>query len=121
MAVESMKRGACDYLPKPFSPAQVELVTRKVAEQRALEQRVESLRSIGAGDPDIEFPVASTAMRRPLELARRVAPSNATLLIRGEVGTGKGRLARAIHTWSGRPASAFASASCQNTSADVLE
>jgi len=60
-------------------------------------------------------------MRRTIALARQVAQSNATVLIRGEIGTGKGRLARAIHAWSGRASGAFASVSCDTTSADELD
>ena len=97
-AVEAMKRGAADYLPKPFTPAQVQLVTQKVADQRRMEAKIESLQQRW-GDPEADFPTASASMRHALEMAKRVAASNATLLIRGEVGVGKGRLARAIHQW----------------------
>lgn len=120
-AVEAMKRGAADYLPKPLTEDQVRQLTRRVAEQRATERHMDTLRALGATDPDAEFPAASAAMRRSLELARRIAPSNATLLIHGETGTGKTRLAHAIHQWSGRPATAFATACCQAAEPDALE
>lgn len=120
-AVEAMKRGASDYLPKPFTPAQVELVTHQVAERRQLEQRLQALQSILGDDPDAELPTASNAMRQALELSRKVAASSAPLLIRGEVGTGKGRLARAIHAWSGRSPAAVAGVSCRGAAADALE
>lgn len=121
-AVEAMKRGATDYLPKPFTPAQVQLVTEKVAERRHLEIRLESLRqALGPDDPESDLPCASSAMRHVLEMARRVARSRATLLIRGETGVGKGRLARAIHAWSGRGPGAFAAVSCHTGSSECLE
>lgn len=120
-AVEAMKRGATDYLPKPFTPAQVQLVTEKVAERRRLEVRVEALQQALGGDPEADLPTASASMRRTLEIARRVAQSNATLLIRGEVGVGKGRLARAIHAWSGRSMGAYGSMSCHGVNPDALE
>jgi len=121
-AVEAMKRGAADYLPKPFSPAQVRLVTQKVAERRLLERRVEALQlALGGIDPELDFPTANAAMARAIELARQVASSQATILIRGEIGTGKGRLARAIHGWSNRAEAPFATALCHTTATDVLD
>ena len=120
-AVEAMKRGATDYLPKPFTPAQVQLVTRDLAERRQMEQKLESLQSMLGDDPDADMPTTTTSMRQAVELARRVAKSNAPLLIQGEVGTGKDRMARAIHAWSGRSPSAFAAVCCRGLTAEALE
>jgi NtrC-family two-component system response regulator AlgB len=82
-AVEAMKRGATDYLAKPFSPSQVELVTRSVAERRRLELQVQSLRSALGDDPQADFVSSSSAMHRILDMARQVAVSNAPVLIGG--------------------------------------
>ena len=121
-AVESMKRGAADYLPKPFTPAQVGVVTRKVAEVRALEQRVATLEdALGQANPAIDLHSNSPAMQRAVSVARQVAPSDATVLIRGESGTGKSILARAIHSWSGRADKPFAVVACPALSAELLE
>jgi NtrC-family two-component system response regulator AlgB len=121
-AVEAIKRGAADYLPKPFTPAQVALVTSKVAEQRAMERKFEALKAASGGDdPEADFPTADPAMQRALDLAHRVAGSNATVLIQGELGTGKERLARAIHSWSARANGPFVPASCQSSSPAHLE
>jgi NtrC-family two-component system response regulator AlgB len=121
-AVEAMKRGAADYLPKPFTPAQVQMVTQKVAERRRLEWKFEALReALGGMDAEADFPTGSAVMRRMLETARQVAASSAPVLICGEVGTGKGRLARAIHAWSGRAEAPFGIASCQCTEAEALD
>jgi NtrC-family two-component system response regulator AlgB len=60
-------------------------------------------------------------MEKSLELARRVAASNATILIRGELGTGKGRLARAIHAWSNRAAAPFSTICCNTTNPDSFD
>jgi len=121
-AVEAMKRGASDYLAKPFTPAQVRLVTRKVAERRLLERKVEAMQAaLGGIDPEADLPTDSPAMARTLELARQVASSSATVLIRGELGTGKGRLARAIHAWSSRSGMPLGSVLCQAASADFLD
>src|SRR5262245_51182346 len=72
-AVEVMKRGAADYLTKPFTPAQVKLAVQRAAQLRALEQRVAGLQ--GALDrvgPDTDLETANSAMKRVIELARQV-------------------------------------------------
>jgi NtrC-family two-component system response regulator AlgB len=120
-AVDAMKRGAADYLPKPFTPAQVEMVTTKVARQRQLELKIEALQqAMGADDVESDFATSEPAFRAAVQLGQRVAPSNATVLIRGEVGSGRDRLARAIHLWSGRSNGPFAAVSCHGQ-ADELE
>jgi NtrC-family two-component system response regulator AlgB len=121
-AVEAMKRGASDYLPKPFTPTQVELLTNKVAQQRQIELQLEALQqAMGRSEPEADFPTGEPAMRAALDLARRVAATNVAILIRGEVGTGRERLARAIHVWSGRGAGPFATANCQTNNPEELE
>lgn len=121
-AVKAMKLGASDYLPKPFEHAQITLLTAKVAERRALERKVEALKkTLGEMDPEHDFPTASAAWRSSIELARRVAGSSVPVLIRGEPGTGKGRLARGVHEWSARAAGPFASIAFEGQPADDLE
>lgn len=121
-AVEAIKRGASDYLPKPFTPAQLRLVIERVCRLRKLEQEVAGLQE-AAGDVDssVVFDSASLKMRRAIELARQVAPSEASILIRGESGTGKSVLARAIHRWSERAAKPFSTVSCPALSPQLLE
>ena len=120
-AVESMKRGASDYLPKPFTPAQVSLVVEKVARLRALEQKVAGLQdALGQGGP-VDLSSASPSMQRAVGLARQVAASDVTALIQGESGTGKGVLARTMHAWSSRCETTFAVIACPALSADLLE
>jgi two-component system, NtrC family, response regulator AlgB len=121
-AVEAMRRGATDYIPKPFTPAQVKLAVRKVFEMRTLEQRVAALQEdLGRSNPEVDFSSTSPAMQRAVNLARQVAPSDATLLLRGESGTGKTVLARAIHSWSHRGAKSFSIVSCPSFSSELLE
>jgi NtrC-family two-component system response regulator AlgB len=117
-----MKRGAVDYFCKPFNPEQVQLTTRKLAEVRALEQKVTALQeALGQANPEIELTSSNPVMQRELTLARQIAQSNATILIQGESGTGKGVLARAIHAWSPRAGKPFSVVSCVSLSAELLE
>jgi NtrC-family two-component system response regulator AlgB len=121
-AVEAIKRGATDYIPKPFTPAQVRLVVQKIAEVRSLQQRIESLQTdLNRISPEVDFSTMSPAMHRIIELARQVASSSTIVLITGENGTGKSVLARAIHAWSDRADKPFAEISCPSLNADLLE
>jgi two-component system, NtrC family, response regulator AlgB len=121
-AVEAMKRGASDYLSKPFEAAQLTLLTRKVAERRLLERKVDALqKTLGSMDAESDFITSSPVWRESIEFARRVATANSPVLIRGEPGTGKGRLARAIHEWSWRSSAPFATVSFDGRSVDDLE
>jgi NtrC-family two-component system response regulator AlgB len=121
-AVEAMRRGAFDYLPKPFTHDQVTLLAQKVAEVRALERTVEDLQEKLSGlAPEADLASSSPAMQRTLAMARQIADSEATILIRGESGTGKTILARAIHSWSHRAPKPFGTVSCPSLSAELLE
>ena len=121
-AVEAMRRGAFDYLPKPFTPDQLLLLIRKITEVRTLEQRVAALQeALSEAAPEADLTSRSPVMQKTLALAQRVADSDATLLIRGESGTGKTMLARAIHSWSRRSAKNFGVVSCPSLSLELLE
>ena len=121
-AVEAMKLGASDYLSKPFEPTQLRLLTQNVAERRLLERKVDALsKTLGSMDAEADFPTSSPIWRESIEFARRIATANAPVLIRGESGTGRGRLARAIHEWSWRSQGPFASVSLDGQSIDALE
>lgn len=121
-AVEAMRRGACDYLPKPFTPAQVRMALDKIAEVRSLEQRVAHLQEeLGRSRQYIDFSSTSREMQRILHIAREVASTDATILLRGESGTGKTVLAREIHSWSYRASKLLAIISCPTLSPELLE
>jgi NtrC-family two-component system response regulator AlgB len=121
-AVEAIKRGASDYLPKPFTPPQVRMVVERAAKLRSLELTLTNLEgSIQALDATITLESRSAAMRSAIDMAREVAGSDATVLLRGESGTGKGVLARMIHTWSERKNRPFAVVSCPTLSPQLLE
>ncbi len=121
-AVEAMRRGASDFIPKPFTPEQVSLVIRKLAEICSLERRVTGLQEeLSRSVPEADFSTASPAMQRAVDLAVQVADSDATVLLRGAHGTGKTALARSIHRWSTRAKKPFAVVSCPSLSAELLE
>ncbi len=121
-AVEAMRRGAADYIPKPFTPDQVDLVTKRVALIRSMEQRITTLKEdLTRLHPEVSFISNHPGMQRAIELARQVAPSEAVVLLRGPSGTGKTVLARAIHSWSRRMEKPFGAISCPSLSEALLE
>ena len=121
-AVEAMRRGASDYIPKPFTPAQVRLAAQKILAVRTLEQKVAALQEdLARTYPDVDFSSRSAVMDRAVNLARQAAPSDATILLRGESGTGKTVLARAIHGWSDRAEKPMGIVSCPAFPAELLE
>jgi two-component system, NtrC family, response regulator AlgB len=121
-AVEAMRRGATDYIPKPFTPAQLNMAVRKAGAVLSLEQRVAVLQDeLGRSAPEAEFSTSSHAMKRAVSLAREVAPSDTIVLLRGESGTGKSALARAIHLWSNRAGKPLGTVSCPSIPSELLE
>jgi NtrC-family two-component system response regulator AlgB len=121
-AVEAMRRGAFDYLPKPCTPDQVRQVLARIEKTRKLERRVAELESrLGVEGPEIDLTSQSPAMQKVLEVAFKAAESEATVLLLGESGTGKSVLARAMHQRSPRRAGAFVTVSCPSLSRELLE
>ncbi len=121
-AVEAMRRGAFDYLPKPFTPDQVRLALKKATKIRVLEHRVANLQDeLSRSKPEVVFSSINLAMHRIVSMARGVAMSDATILLRGESGTGKTELARQIHFWSARAHKPLGVVSCPALSPELLE
>jgi NtrC-family two-component system response regulator AlgB len=121
-AVESMRRGAFDFLPKPFTPAQVRAVLERVERLRSLNQRVADLEEqVRREVPEVSLDSPDPRLATILEQARRAAATDAVVLIKGESGTGKGVLARRIHAWSRRSAGPLVTVSCPSLSAELLE
>lgn len=121
-AVEAMRRGAYDYLPKPCTPEQVRQVLARVEKTKRLERRVAELESrLGGDGPQADLTSESPAMQKVLDIAMKAADSEATVLILGESGTGKSVLARAMHQRSPRRNGAFVTVSCPSLSRELLE
>ena len=121
-AVEAMRRGAADYLPKPFTPEQIRQVLSKVIKTRQLEDRVASLESrLSADSPITDLTTNEPAMERVLEVAFKAAATQANIMLLGDSGTGKTVLARAIHERSSQKDNAFVTISCPSLSHELLE
>jgi NtrC-family two-component system response regulator AlgB len=120
-AVLAMRRGAWDYVAKPFTPAQVRHVASQAAQRLALAAQVGDLaRRMSEEVPEADLATESPRMREVLDIAMRAAASDASVLLAGESGTGKGVLARAIHARSPRAARPFAVIDCPTLAGDLL-
>jgi two-component system, NtrC family, response regulator AlgB len=121
-AVEAMRRGALDYLPKPCTPEQLRQVLSRIQKTRKLERRVAELESrLGADTPEIDLTTRSPAMGKALDVAFKAAGTDATVLLLGESGTGKSVLARAIHQRSSRNNGALVTVSCPSLTRELLQ
>ena len=120
-ALEAMRAGAADYLVKPCSPEQLRMAATKQIQARRLEQRVEALEKEDCATSSAEMDSESPPMKKVLETLRQIADTNATVLILGESGTGKGVAARTIHHCSPRAKARFVTVNCPSLSAELLE
>ncbi|MCD6531225.1 sigma-54-dependent Fis family transcriptional regulator [bacterium] len=119
-AVEAMKAGAYDYLLKPFSTDELLMLVRRIEGELQLAREVEYHRREERKRFG-ELVGQSAAMRRVFDLISRVAPSDATVLILGETGTGKELVARAIHQRSPRAKKPFVAINCAAITETLLE
>ena len=122
-AVEAMRMGAVHYLLKPLAnPEELRLSVRRVfAEQRVTDEATTLRQATEAVFPFGEIVAGDGKMQAALELGRSVAPTDATVLITGETGTGKELMARAIHHWSPRSGHSFVAVSCAALAESLLE
>ena len=121
-AVEAMRKGAFDFIPKPFTPDQIRQVLAKIAKTRSLEQRVKQLENqLAAESPEIDLSSAEPALQKTLSIAFKAAETPATFLILGPSGTGKSVLAREIHRRSAQREAAFVTVNCPSLSRELLE
>lgn len=123
-AVEAMKLGAFDYLTKPFKLDEVRLVVARAlahARQRRDDDGAATPSGSAADDDDFGLLGESEPMQRLRQMIRQAAPTDATILIRGETGTGKELIARAIHAGSHRANGPFIKVNCAALTETLLE
>jgi two-component system, NtrC family, response regulator AlgB len=120
-AVDAIKRGAVDYVPKPFTPDQIRLAANRVLETHRLRRRLTELQEEldESGEPAL-FESRSPVFLRFLQAAARAAASDAVLLLRGESGTGKNVVARWIRANSPRANTPFVTVNCPALSGDLM-
>jgi two-component system response regulator AtoC len=122
LALEAMRRGAYDYLAKPFQPSEALLAIRKATERERLRRANQLLqREVERAVGERPIVAASERMIAVLELIERAAEFKATVLLQGESGTGKEVLARAIHAQSPRRAESFVAVNCGAIPEALLE
>jgi NtrC-family two-component system response regulator AlgB len=120
-AVETVKRGAWDYLPKPYTPEQIRQLVARARERRDLTQRVAELeRQLAHALPELDTSSNNPPMRQVFDLISRAAKVDAQVLFRGETGTGKSALARLLHGESPRRDRPFAVVNCPTLSEELL-
>ncbi len=121
-AVEAMKLGAYDYLTKPFGRDELRLVVAKAFDFSGLKRENARLREELAGQVDFSHIVGiSEKMQQVFDLVRRVASTEATVLLLGESGTGKELVARALHHGSERAEGPFIPVNCAAIPRELLE
>jgi NtrC-family two-component system response regulator AlgB len=121
-AVEAMKRGAADYIPKPFTPDQIRLMAFKIGRIRELENKLAVFHEKMPGSgPEDKLRSQNPGMQRLIETVKKVAASEAVVLFQGESGAGKSVLAKAIHQWSPRAGKPMAVVSCPSLPSGLLE
>jgi two-component system, NtrC family, response regulator AlgB len=118
-AVQAMKAGAADYLPKPFTPTQVRELVSQVRERLRVANRLNEYERSGvkAGS---ELNSTSVAMNAALETIQRAALADIPVLLRGENGTGKSMFAQALHRRSARAADPFVTVNCPSLSDELM-
>jgi len=121
-AIDAMKQGAYDYLLKPFDPNELGMLIEKIIRRQAQERETLFLKEEYRERTRFENMIGQApSMQQVFDLVRDVAPNDATVLILGETGTGKGLAARAIHTQSPRSEGPFVVVNCGAFPEHLLE
>jgi DNA-binding NtrC family response regulator len=120
-AVEVMKMGALDYLPKPFTPDELRAIVMQAVEQRKIRLQNQSLQQQKATPLSHQLIGNSPKIKQVVTMIQKVAPTDSTVLVYGESGTGKELVARAVHANSFRHKNVFFAVDCGTLSHNLLE
>ena len=119
---EAMKEGAIDYITKPFKVDEIKLVIEKTISRKRLKTENENLKKQLKDNYSFDrFIGQSPEIINLKKLAKRISNTDSTVLIRGESGTGKDLIAKAIHAWSGRSSGPFVAINCAALPETLLE
>jgi DNA-binding NtrC family response regulator len=122
IVVHSIRAGAFDYIAKPYSPHRVKIAVEQALEHRSLRSEIDYLRRTQDITYDFEKIIAaSPAMQKVISTLKRIADSEATILMTGETGTGKSMLSGTVHFNSRRRAKPFIKINCANIPETLLE
>ncbi len=117
-AVAAMRQGAFDYLVKPLDEDELCVIVGRAIEMgRLRRETIELRRRVQMADVASSFVAESAAAKQLLALVRRIAPTDSTVLIEGEIGTGKELVAQMLHYWSGRLEGPFVPVNCKGSAA----
>lgn len=121
-AIQALRRGAYDFLPKPCKLFEIANVLKRVGEKLALTRKTEALeRRLESVEGDSSLVGETPSMRRVKQLIDKIAPTDSTVLILGETGTGKELVARRIHDLSRRSAAPFVAVNCGALPENLVE
>jgi two-component system response regulator AtoC len=119
--VEAMKRGACDYLKKPFEDEELRIAINKVLERQELLKEIKDLSEQLSGEEGVLFVSISEPMEKIKSLVEQVSDSDVPVLILGESGVGKEVIARYLHIKSSRKDKSFVKVNCAALPKELLE
>lgn len=121
-AVEAMRKGAYDFVPKPFTPDQIRGILAKIEKTRVLQSKVRTLENdLAQAAPPVDLDSLEPPTQHAFDIAFKAAETPATILILGPSGTGKSVLAREVHKRSAQRDAAFVTVSCPSLSRELLE
>lgn len=122
-AVEVMKIGALDYLPKPFTPDELRAIVRQAVAEREIRLQNRKLQQQTKKGTLLSHKLIgnSPKIKQVITMVQKVAPTDSTVLVHGESGTGKELVARAVHANSRRNKEVFFAVDCGTLSSNLLE